>query len=525
MGTNDIQSWLDQARKSGLSNDKISEQLKKSGWSDAQIAEALKQTVATKSPVSQAGSTEIPGPFEVLGQAFKSVKQHFASFLAIGAIAVIVEIILMLVISFVTVLSIAGTASLFSLSDTGSMATFIGGLGVSALIIIAMYAVFSLFFSWIQAAYLLRLFHPEYSLGDVFKNAKHYMVRLWVVSILLGLVVTGASFLLIIPGILFALWFGFSQFTAIANDSKGMQALLQSKAYVKGHWWRIFFNYLVVGIIIGIVVSLVGMLVAKSGQVVSMLFSALVTLFVIPVGLSVSYAMFVPLKQKAESTPGFTLNNLKKKGIIITTVLGWLVIPVIAVLIGMAVNKGLDTLGSLNLNYSLNDDVNLNADDSDLNVNLNTDSGTVETRNAQRKADLAKYQSALVAYRQANGSFPATTEIGTPDQINTLIAGSDTSPVVQKIVPTYLPATLESPSIAGSAYNPYYYIESRAVETDSASHFVLFTIVEQGTDAYYYYAINDAGTVWTETAQNQLPPTCDATQTPVCGYATGTPAE
>ncbi|GAI05360.1 unnamed protein product [marine sediment metagenome] len=57
------------------------------------------------------------------------------------------------------------------------------------------------------------------------------------VSLLTGLIVGLGFLLLIIPGIIFTIWFVFSTYTVICEDKKGFKALSRSKELVKGYWW------------------------------------------------------------------------------------------------------------------------------------------------------------------------------------------------------------------------------------------------------------------------------------------------
>jgi hypothetical protein len=61
----------------------------------------------------------------------------------------------------------------------------------------------------------------------------------WVWS-LVGFIVTGTLFLLIVPGILLGIWFFFAPFVLAGEDEKGMNALLKSKEYVRGQWFPVF---------------------------------------------------------------------------------------------------------------------------------------------------------------------------------------------------------------------------------------------------------------------------------------------
>lgn len=71
---------------------------------------------------------------------------------------------------------------------------------------------------------------------------------IWFFSIA-GFIITGGFLLFIIPGVIFLVWFAFGQFILVNNNEHGMNALLKSKAYVKGHWFDVFLRLFVVWIV------------------------------------------------------------------------------------------------------------------------------------------------------------------------------------------------------------------------------------------------------------------------------------
>jgi len=77
----------------------------------------------------------------------------------------------------------------------------------------------------------------EWKIRDVIKNGWSKYLSFFLVSLLTGLVVGLGFLLLIIPGVIFAIWFTFSTYTVICEDKKGFKALSRSKELVKGYWW------------------------------------------------------------------------------------------------------------------------------------------------------------------------------------------------------------------------------------------------------------------------------------------------
>ena len=97
----------------------------------------------------------------------------------------------------------------------------------------------------------------------------------WVLVLAPGIVLTG--FVLgFLPGILFAVWFAFCMYVLLEEDRRGMDALLASREYVRGHWWNTFGKLLVVWLI-----SAVAGFIPFIGQVFSLLFTPFFMLFML----------------------------------------------------------------------------------------------------------------------------------------------------------------------------------------------------------------------------------------------------
>ncbi|WP_437223407.1 hypothetical protein SH661x_003205 [Planctomicrobium sp. SH661] len=99
-------------------------------------------------------------------------------------------------------------------------------------------------------------------------------------SILMGLAILGGLILLIIPGILFAIWFGLSQNVVVLENLSGSKALSRSKQLVRPYMG----TFLMVGIIVAIASWLLGTGAALIPQihlqtVVIILIQAVTTMF------------------------------------------------------------------------------------------------------------------------------------------------------------------------------------------------------------------------------------------------------
>lgn len=139
---------------------------------------------------------------------------------------------------------------------------------------------------------------------------------LWV-SILSGVVIVLGLIALIIPGIIFMVWFCFSGFILINEGTRGIPALKASKKYVEGHFMDVFVRLLVLilvmigaSIVIGIVTG--ALFYGSLHYAMSDLLSALIMPFAV---IYVSYlyrdlkahqsspVMSTPTPEPAHTTP------------------------------------------------------------------------------------------------------------------------------------------------------------------------------------------------------------------------------
>lgn len=96
--------------------------------------------------------------------------------------------------------------------------------------------------------------------------------------------------LLIIPGIIYLVNNGFYATAFILRDQRGKAALEYSKTLVKGNWWRVFFFYLITGLInfglLRILDKILSIAIANNPTLVTVLASALTGLVGLGVGVS-----------------------------------------------------------------------------------------------------------------------------------------------------------------------------------------------------------------------------------------------
>lgn len=148
-------------------------------------------------------------------------------------------------------------------------------------------------------------------IGENFRRATPLVLPTMLVGILTGLAVVSGIILFIIPGIIFAIWFGFSFYSVILDNKRGLEALKYSKLLVSGRWWgvvwRLFAPALFFGITLSIIQWLIGIPFGVSITESSGEFSGAILVYTILSGILTM--LFVPLNTAA---PTILYEELKK---------------------------------------------------------------------------------------------------------------------------------------------------------------------------------------------------------------------
>lgn len=148
-----------------------------------------------------------------------------------------------------------------------------------------------------------------------FNTTNHLIWPTIYTSLLAGLIVFGGLLLLIVPGLIFAIWYSFAYYTVILENARGMQALRASKALVVGRWWAILWRILVIGFVFGllsiainiileVLVSTLPLATFLQSTIASLLTSFVGTILT-PLSVTASVILYYSAKQNpiTETTP------------------------------------------------------------------------------------------------------------------------------------------------------------------------------------------------------------------------------
>ncbi|OGD63017.1 hypothetical protein A2160_05215 [Candidatus Beckwithbacteria bacterium RBG_13_42_9] len=112
---------------------------------------------------------------------------------------------------------------------------------------------------WSGVALIMSLKLRSQSLGwkGCYKAAWPLLGKYFLNSLLVMLIIWGASILLIIPGIIWGVWLSMAIYVVLVEGKTGMAAMKRSKYLVSGYWWAIVGRSIVLGLMaLGILIVL-----------------------------------------------------------------------------------------------------------------------------------------------------------------------------------------------------------------------------------------------------------------------------
>lgn len=213
-------------------------------------------------------------PVDFLSKAWKVYKKLFVVLIGISLVPVIL-------LGLGIVLGLGGLL-VFTSESIGAY-PFTYTFGVIALISVCLMFIAYLW-SYVAMLVVIRDRAKKVTILGAFKSSSSFIIPKFWIAILVGLIEMGGFILLIIPGVIFAVWFMFSDLILVAEGKRGLEALLKSKEYVKGYWWKLFWVIFFFGIF-SIIIS------AGLGYVLTVI---AVNLNIPPVGEQLINIFFIP---------------------------------------------------------------------------------------------------------------------------------------------------------------------------------------------------------------------------------------
>lgn len=279
---------------------------------------------------------KLPGVFALLGQGWALYKERIWAILSAIIFPVFVSIALVSV--FGLFFAVAGGAAIAS--GKFEYAFVLLPLGMLAFLL---FVVFQLMVK--VAFYLVLEPNKPRRFLQAFKESRFLILGFFFVSLIVNAVVFSGLLLLVIPGIIFAIWYSQADYIRLYEGEKGIRAMQKSHWYVRGKFWGVLGRTLGLACLTLLPLLLMGGFgeaLGESGLVVvlAILFN-LASVFVLqPLFFCSLVSLYAQLRQ-AKSQEVFVPSNTERKWIIASAV----VIPVLSlVFVGLFAGKALNEL-------------------------------------------------------------------------------------------------------------------------------------------------------------------------------------
>jgi len=211
------------------------------------------------------------GPIEYIKEAFKiyTKKENFLFFAKIMAVLTIISTIISYSHSYISrfVLSPINNSVRFNFDD------------IPLTILFILIAIFSfIFYFYSTSTTYMSVLNLGMNEKEVFKLGYKKTWKLFVITLVFGLIVSFGAILLVIPALIFSVWYMFSVLLVLDKNMKIGEALKQSKMMVKGKFWAVLGRSLVFGLF-GFVIGFVVAFIPYAGSIIV---SFLAPLFILP---------------------------------------------------------------------------------------------------------------------------------------------------------------------------------------------------------------------------------------------------
>jgi|GEM_PF-445728 len=298
---------------------------------------------AASAPASNSSqpTASLKKPTELLSEAWQLYKARWKTFLGI----MVAPILLMLLAFLVFGVGVLGVGFLESFISKSSIVNIVIYL-VGFVLILALFLAVIIIQFWSQVALIYAIKDSEENIGikESYKRGWRKIKPFIWVSILSSFIIIGGYIFFVIPGIIFTVWFIFAVYIVVAEDLKGMNAILKSREYVRNYWWQVLWRLLFLFIVITItlvVILLIGIIVGSIlsffiGEAITQgifnLMGDFVSVIIAPLSMIYSFLIYNNLR-KIKGDFEFKPSAKTKKSFIAVGVLGILAIPLLFILI------------------------------------------------------------------------------------------------------------------------------------------------------------------------------------------------
>lgn len=145
------------------------------------------------------------------------------------------------------------------------------------------------------------------------QNAVPLILPAILASLLTTLAITGGLILLIIPGVIFTIWFAFSFYAVALDNNKVIESLKTSKRLVQGRWWSVWWRLFAPGIVFALFMILAQWLIGFPIEIILKYVTPETWLYAVLVSLFALLSTFVSLFFTPLTTAAPTILYLELK--------------------------------------------------------------------------------------------------------------------------------------------------------------------------------------------------------------------
>jgi len=241
---------------------------------------------------------KLPSPFELLEEAFRIYSKKLWIFLGIIAMPVLLNLI------FIPLLAYS--------SKSGS------GIRIIPILLTIFTTILSIVASaWSYLAIIYAIREKNPAILKAYYASKTKLLGYIFINILTAIATIPGIILLGIPTIIYLVWFAFSGFVLVTENHRGSNALMRSREYVTGKWWKVAWRFLFI-ILPLFAIQYAGstlanftnfflahtffpagstILVSTIAATVLALFGGIVTIITLPLSISYSYRLYLNLRK------------------------------------------------------------------------------------------------------------------------------------------------------------------------------------------------------------------------------------
>mgnify|MGYP001600059869 FL=1 len=319
MITQELLDYIRHQKQTGTNDEEIRNALRANGWTEEHIQEALGGSVPRPQETIPLGG-KLPGPIALLKESVHIFKSRLRTMLGISIVPFII---------FLPVVAVIGISKTFGLLMPQLVTGFGVGLVILVILGILIFLCALLLWTWAQVALLYAIKDRNEPIGfkESFRRGWKVLRAWWWLAIVSGFMVIGGLFLFVVPGILFAVWFCLAAYILVAENIRGMDALMKSREYVRGMWWSVAWRMLCL-VIIWILISVL-LSIFQLGSEASNTIQSIIDLFLTPIFTIYLFLIY----ERLRAIKGENIQPQSKKGrFIAVAIIGAIAIPILITL-------------------------------------------------------------------------------------------------------------------------------------------------------------------------------------------------